>query len=160
MIADSYIECLFPQQGTDPVGLGALRQSVLLDMRNGYFGKDRLGLWLHVWVSYTNNALTSRAGKKVLNDLAKKNGRDFDGTPIIATMSDIDSLYGKGYISKTSRAETDSLRYTICPVVEDPTDGRTAPDQFLAAPLKADRTPIEPAFVTSFESLRLTGDWN
>ena len=47
-IADSFIEYLFPQQGTDPIGLGAFRQSSLLDMRNGYFGKNPLGLWLHV----------------------------------------------------------------------------------------------------------------
>jgi hypothetical protein len=39
-IADSFIEYLFPQQGTDPIGLGAFRQSSLLDMRNGYFGAD------------------------------------------------------------------------------------------------------------------------
>lgn len=158
-IADSFIEYLFPQQGTDPIGLGAFRQSSLLDMRNGYFGKDPLGLWLHVWVNYTPKALTTRAGKKALNDLAKKNGRDFDGTAIIATMSDVDSLFKKGLITKTSRPLTDPLRYAICPVIEDPTDGGIAPDQFLAFPVKADGTPVEPSFLINFESLRTTGNW-
>lgn len=158
-IADSFIEYVFPQAGTDPVGLGALRQSVLLDMRNGYFSGDPLGIWLHVWVSYTDKALNTRAGKKALDAIAKKNGRDLDGTPLIKSVGDIDSLFKKGYVTKITRAETDSLRYAICPVIEDPTDGGIAPDQFLAITLKDDGTPLEPDFLTNFESLRLTGDW-
>ncbi len=50
-------------------------------------------------------------------------------------------------------------RYAICPVIEDPTDGGIATDQFLALPLKANGKPVEPEFLTNFESLRLTGDW-
>jgi hypothetical protein len=158
-IADSRIEYVFPKAGTDPVGLGALRQSVLLDMRNGYFSKDPLGLWTHVWVSYTEKALKTRAGQKALNDIANKNGRDLDGTPIIASTSDIDSLVKKGYIAFTTRALSDSLHYSICPVNNDPTDGGIAPDQFLAITLKTDGTPLEPEFASNFESLRTTGDW-
>jgi len=156
-IADSFIEYLFPVAGTDPIGF-TFRQSSLLDMRNGYFSNDPLGLWLHVWVNYTPKSRTA-AGKKALNAIAKKNGKALDGTPIIATMSDIDSLFSGGYITKTSRADSDPLRYAICPVIEDPTDGGIAPDQFLALPLKTDGTPVEPAFFTNFESLRTTGDW-
>ncbi len=158
-IANSFIEYVFPKAGTDPVGLGALRQSVLLDMRNGYFSNDPLGLWLHVWVSYTPKAFT-KAGKKALNPIAKKNGRDLDGTPIIATTGDIDTLLKGGYIALTERATTDSLRYAICPVIEDPTDGGIAPDQFLAITLKADGTPLEPEFQVNFQSLQTTGDWD
>jgi hypothetical protein len=51
------------------------------------------------------------------------------------------------------------LRYAICPVIEDPTDGGIALDQFLALPLKPDGTPVEPDFLENFESLRTTGDW-
>ena len=83
----------------------------------------------------------------------------FAGTPILATVGDIDSLFKKGYVTKTSRAETDSLRYAICPVIEDPTDGGIAPDQFLAITLKTDGTPLEPAFLSNFQSLQTTGDW-
>jgi hypothetical protein len=156
-IADSFIEYLFAQAGTDPIGF-TFRQSSLLDMRNGYFGGDPLGLWLHAWVNYTSKALTTRAGKIFLNGIAKKSGRALDGTPIIATMSDIDSLLSKGYITITNRRETDPLRYAICPVIEDPTDGGIAPDQFLALPLKTDGTPVEPSFLTNFQSLQTTGD--
>jgi hypothetical protein len=158
-IADSRIEYVFPRAGTDPVGLFDLRQSVMLDMRNGYFGKDPLGLWTHVWVSFTSKALNTKAGKKALADMASKNGYDLDGTPIIASTSDIDSLSRKGYITLIQRALTDPLHYSICPVIKDPTDGGIAVDQFLAITLKDDGTPLEPEFLDNFESLRLTGDW-
>ena len=157
-IADSFTEYLFPQAGTDPIGF-TFRQSSLLDMRNGYFGKDPLGLWIHKWINFTPKALNTRAGKQFLKSMARQNGKSFDGTPIIATTSDIDSLLSKGYITVVTRPESDPLRYAICPVIEDPTDGGIAPDQFLALPLKTDGTPVEPAFLENFESLRTTGKW-
>lgn len=156
--ADKFIAYVFPQAGTDPIGL-TFRQSILLDMRNGYFGNDPIGLWLHVWVSYTSKALTTRDGKKTLDALAAKNGRDLDGTPLIKSTSDIDSLFSKGYITKTSRPPSDPLRYAICLVNADPTDGGIAPDQFLAITLKSDGTPVEPSFLTNFQSLQSTGNW-
>jgi hypothetical protein len=157
-IADSFTEYLFPQAGTDPIGF-TFRQSSLLDMRNGYFGKDPLGLWIHKWVNFTPKALTTRGGKQFLNAMARKNGKSFDGTPIIATLSDIDGLLSKGYVTIQTRPESDPLRYAICPVIEDPTDGGIAPDQFLALPLRTNGAPVEPEFLSNFESLRLTGDW-
>lgn len=157
-IADASPEYVFPRRGTDPLGLGALRQSVLLDMRHGYFSKNKLGLWIHVWVSYTDKALNTPAGKKALADLTKRNGLDLDGTPIIASHSEIDDLHKKGYVTKRTRALDDPLRYAICPVVKDPTDGGIAPDQFLAFTTRPDGQPLEPAFVADFESLRTTGD--
>jgi hypothetical protein len=51
------------------------------------------------------------------------------------------------------------LRYAICPVIKDPTDGGIAPDQFLAITVKPDGTPLEPAFLRNFVSLQQTGDW-
>ncbi|MGH8172770.1 MAG: hypothetical protein ACREPX_06460 [Rhodanobacteraceae bacterium] len=157
-VADSSAEYLFPRRGTDPMGLGAFRQSVVLDMRNGYFSNNKLGLWIHTWVSFTPRALTTRDGARALADLAARNGRDLDGTPIIKTTSDIDSLFSRGYITKSVRPFGDPLRYAICPVVEDPRDGGIAPDQFLAYTVKLDGSPLEPFLVANFESLRLTGD--
>jgi hypothetical protein len=156
-LADSSSEYVFPKRGTNPVGLGAARQSVILDMRNGYFSNNRIGAWIHVWVSYTDKALNTADGLKMMNDLAAKNGRDLDGTAIIRSVSDIDNLSSKGYITKTVRPESDSLRYAFCPVIKDPRDGGIAPDQFLSYPRKADGSPLEPWFVQNFESLRLTG---
>ena len=153
-IANASPEYIFPRQGTDPLGLGALRQSVLLDMRNGYFSNNKLGLWIHVWVSYTPKALTTASGKKALADLAKKNGTDLDGTPIIKSVGDIEDLFKKGYVTKTMRPLEDPLRYAICPVIRDPTDGGIAPDQFLAITVKADGKPLEPQFLNEFLELQ------
>jgi len=157
-IADSSAEYLFPKRGTDPVGLGAFRQSVVLDMRNGYFSNNKLGLWIHTWVSFTNAALNTRDGQRALADLAARNGRDLDGTPIIKTVSDIDNLFSRGYITKTVRPLGDVLRYAICPVNERPRRGGIAPDQFLAYTTNLDGSPLEPYLVANFESLRLTGE--
>lgn len=157
-IAESSVEYVFPRSGTDPVGLGALRQSVMLDMRHGYFSNNKLALWIHVWVSYTAKALGTADGQKTLNDLAQRNGRDLDGTAIIATISEIDNLFSKGYITKKTRPLSDPLRYSICPVVKDPRDGGIARDQFLAITRKPDGSALEPEFLQDFESLRLTGE--
>ncbi len=158
-IADSFTEYLFPQAGTDPIGF-TFRQSSVLDMRHGYFGADPLGLWIHKWVNFTPRALNTRAGRQFLASLASENGTALDGTPIIASTSDIDNLLSQGYITVRTRPTNDSLRYAICPVIKDPTDGGIAQDQFLAITLKPDGTPVEPDFLEAFESLRTTGDWD
>lgn len=158
-IADSFTEYLFPQAGTDPIGF-TFRQSSVLDMRHGYFDADPLGLWIHKWVNFTPRALNTRAGRQFLASLARENGTALDGTPIIASTSDIDNLLSQGYITVRTRPTNDSLRYAICPVIKDPTDGGIAQDQFLAITLKPDGTPVEPDFLEAFESLRTTGDWD
>jgi hypothetical protein len=157
-IADSFTEYLFPQAGTDPIGF-TFRQSSLLDMRHGYFGADPLGLWIHKWVNFTSTALNTPAGRQFLNSLALRNGRSLDGTAIISSLSDINDLLSRGYITLTTRPNNDPSRYAICPVIEDPTDGGIARDQFLAITRKPNGTPVEPSFLENFESLRTTGDW-
>jgi hypothetical protein len=156
-IADASPEYIFPKLGTDPLGLGALRQSVLLDMRNGYFSNNPLGLWIHVWINYTKTGLHSADGIAKQNELAARNGRAADGTAIIATVGEIEELLSKGFVTKTVRPLGDVLRYAICPVVKDPTDGGIARDQFLAYTRDANGNPLEREFFDNFESLRLTG---
>lgn len=158
-IADSTFEYVFPRQGTNPVGLGASRQSILLDLRHGFFSNDKLGIWTHVWVSYSPAALTTAAGQKALADLARHNGTDLDGTPLITSVNDIEDLAKKGYITLTQRPLSDPLHYSICPVVKDPRRGGIASDQFLNITRKADGTPLEPRFLADFESLRTTGEF-
>ena len=65
---------------------------------------------------------------EILADLAERNGLDLDGTPIIATVGDIEDLYELGLVTKRTVPATDGRRYAICPVIEDPTDGGIAPD--------------------------------
>jgi hypothetical protein len=157
-IADASPEYVFPRKGSDPLGL-TMRQSVILDMRNGYFSNNPLGLWIHVWISYTPKAFSTIGGKKELADLARRNGRDLDGTPLIQTVGEIDRLFSLGLVTKRLRPWNDPLRYAVCPVFEDPTDGGIAEDQFLADTVRPDGTPLEPWFRLNFLSLRDTGDW-
>ncbi|MEA2553915.1 MAG: hypothetical protein QOJ65_2091 [Fimbriimonadaceae bacterium] len=156
-IAEKYVEYLFPGRNTDPVGLGALRQSVVLDNSNGYFSANTLGLWLHVWISYTDKAFNTEDGRKMLADLKQKNGLANDGTPIIKTKSEIDNLFSKGFVTKSQR--TDGLRYAICPIIRDPREGGIAKDAFLNFTKKADGTPLEPVFLRAFGNLQLFGTW-
>jgi hypothetical protein len=161
-IADSYIEYVFPRRNQpDPVPLGANRQADILDTRNGYFSNDPLGLWLHVWVSYTDRAFNTADGRKALNDLARKNGLALDGTPIIKTMSDLENLFSKGFAAKRFRNPdgSEGPMYGICPVVKDPTNGGIATDNVLTLVRKPDGTPLEPDFLVNFLSLQTTGRW-
>ncbi len=156
-IADSYVEYIFPQRTADPLGLANARQAVIHANNNGYFSNDNLGLWLHVWVNYTDAAFNTKDGKKALADLAQKNGLALDGTPIIKTTSDLDNLASKGYITRQNR--NDGLRYAVCPEIRDPRKGGIAPDAFLNTARKPDGSFLDPAFSTNFISLQTTGDW-
>jgi hypothetical protein len=158
-IADWSPEYIFPRRGTDPFGLGAIRQPFMLDLRKGYFSKNPLGLWIHVWVNFTDRAFNTAAGQKALSDLARRNGIAIDGTPIIRTASEIDNLFSKGYVTKSVLPFDHPLRYGICPVVKDPTDSGIAMDQFLLTASNTDGTPLIPSIFENFESLRRTGRW-
>lgn len=157
VIADKYAEYIFPSRGSDPVGLGGGRQSALHDTRNGYFSNDPLGLWLHVWVNYTDKAFNTRDGQKALADLTRKNGLAKDGTPFINSASDIDNLFDKGFVTKLTR--NDALRYAVCPEIRDPRDGGIAPDAFFNPALRPDGTLLEPDIYNAFHSLQNTGNW-
>ena len=130
----------------------------MIDLSGGYFSNDPLGLWVHVFVSWTNKIDTTD-GHARLADLARKNGVALDGTPIIKSKSDIDSLAKDGYVTLIKRGTTENGRYFVCPVYKDPTKGAIAPDAFLSTVLRADGTPLpaERGFVTDFRSLQTTG---
>ena len=159
--ADNMILYVFPTRTGNPIGLGNNRQADIVDMRNGYFSNNPLGLWLHVWVSYTDRAFNTSDGKKALADLQKKNGLALDGTPIIKTLSDLDNLLSKGFAAKRFRNPNGSegTMYGICPVIKDPRNGGIAFDNVLTVVRNADGSPLEPAFVTNFNALQTTGDW-
>lgn len=159
--ADNMLLYVFPTRTGNPIGLGNNRQADIVDMRNGYFSNNPLGLWLHVWVSYTDRAFSTADGKKALADLQKKNGLALDGTPIIRTLSELDGLFSKGLAAKRFRNPNGSegTMYGICPVVKDPTDGAIPFDTSLSYVRKPDGTPLEPEFLRQFNSLQMTGDW-
>lgn len=156
-IADSYAEYIFPQRGANPVGIPNGRQSFLHQNNNGYFSNNPLGLWIHVWVNYTDKAFNTKDGQKELDKLARSNGLALDGTPIIKTTSEIDNLYSKGYVTKLTT--NDASRYAICPEIKDPRAGGIAPDAFANFIKRPDGSYLEPELVDAFNRLKATGDW-
>lgn len=160
-IADNMPLYVFPTRTGNPIGLGNNRQADIVDMRNGYFSNNPLGLWIHIWVSYTDRAFNTADGKKALADLQKKNGLALDGTPIIKTLSELDNLFAKGFAAKRFRNPNGSEgpMYGICPVTKDPTDFGIPADTTLNVVRKPDGSPLEPYFVTNFDSLKFTGRW-
>jgi hypothetical protein len=159
-IAEASPVYVFPTHDGDPLGVGNSRQADLVDTSNGYFSNDPLALWVHVFVSYTDKAFNTAAGKKALADLAARNGLSLDGTPIIKTVSDIQNLTKQGFVLQQKRPLDAQGRYFVCPVFKDPRNGAIRPDAFLStvqqngAPLPAERH-----FVDEFNSLQKTGDW-
>lgn len=160
-LADASPVYVFPTLTGDPTSVANNRQADMIDMSHGYFSDNPLGLWVHVFVTWTDKALNTAPGKKALADLAKKNGLALDGTPIIKSQSDLDDLTKKGYVLQTKRSPQTTGRYFVCPVIKDPRHGGIAPDAFLATVRRSDGTPLpaEQAFVTDFNSLQTTGDF-
>ncbi|HEV7646476.1 MAG TPA: hypothetical protein VGO50_21255 [Pyrinomonadaceae bacterium] len=159
-IANSYILYVFPTRTGNQIGLGNNRQADIVDLRGGYFSNDPLGLWLHVWVSYTDAAFNTREGQKQLTQLQRKNGLAADGTPIIKTLSELNNLLDKGLARKRFRNPdgSEGPMYGICPVIKDPTDGGIVVIDTLAQ-VRVNGEPLEPELLRQFDSLRLIGDW-
>lgn len=160
-IANRYTLYVFPTRTGNPIGLGNNRQADIVDLRGGYFSNDPLGLWLHVWISYTPRTFISKDGQKALADLQRRNGTALDGTPIIKTLSELENLLQKGYVAKRFRNPdgSEGTMYGICPVMKDPRRGAIAPGDTLANVKNPDGTPLEPEFVRQFNSLQATGEW-
>jgi hypothetical protein len=152
---------VFPTLTGDPLGVGNSRQADLIDMRHGYFSNNPLGLWVHVFVTWTPKALNTAAGKRALADLKARNGESLDGTPIIKTQSDLDALSAAGYVKLTKRPTTAQGRYFVCPVYKDPRRGAITRDAFLATVRRTDGSPLpaEQGFVDDFNALQTTGEY-
>jgi hypothetical protein len=133
----------------------------MIDLSNGYFSNNRLGIWVHVFVNWTPAAFDTSTGRRTLSKLASRNGLALDGTPVIKQKSQLDDLVGKGLVTLEKRPSTESGRWFICPVLKDPRHGAITPDATLAFVRDATGNPLaaEREFVRQFESLRTTGDW-
>lgn len=160
-IANRYVLYVFPTRTGNPIGLGNNRQADIVDLSNGYFSNDPLGLWIHVWISYTPQAFATAQGKRALNDLAQRNGLALDGTPIIKTLSELNNLLSKNLVAKRFRNPdgSEGPMYGICPVMKDPRRGAITTGDTLAYVRKPDTTPLEPEFLRQFTSLQTTGEW-
>lgn len=160
-IANRYILYVFPTRTGNPIGLGNNRQADIVDLSGGYFSGDPLGLWLHVWISYTPNAFNTKDGQKALADLQRRNGTALDGTPIIKTKSELENLLSKGFAAKRLRNPdgSEGPMYGICPVIKEPRNGGIAPADTLAYVRNPDGTPLEPELLRQFTSLQQTWNW-
>lgn len=160
-LANRYVLYVFPTRTGNPIGLGNNRQADIVDLSNGYFSNDPLGLWIHIWISYTPNAFNTKDGQKALADLQRRNGTALDGTPIIKTKSELENLLSKGFAAKRFRNPdgSEGPMYGICPVMKDPRRGAITTGDTLAYVRNPDGTPLEPEFLRQFNSLQTTGEW-
>lgn len=104
-IANHYRAFIFPKRSGDPLSpaLPNRRQDNVFDTRDGYFSNNPLGLWVLVFVSYTDEALYSLKGMSALRRIAERNGVDLDGTPILRTADEIDGLAQAGLVQLRTR---------------------------------------------------------
>jgi hypothetical protein len=154
-IAETYNVYEFPRAGNPQFGVFPKRQDLIADLRNGYFSNDPLGIWRINLVRFTAAALNTPAGQAALADLRGRNGVDVDGTPIVKTLDEVQSLAQNGYVTiETPPMSGSGFRWFFCPVIEDPRDGAIAPDAFLTVTQNSDA----PAFVALFNCLQRTGD--
>lgn len=110
VIADEYRAFVFPKRDGLPLSPAPFnrRHDNVFDTRGGYFSNNPLGLWIVTFVSFTDEALNTREGRRELAKYAEKNGVDLDGTPILTSASDIDNLADKGLVMLRTRAEDGS----------------------------------------------------
>lgn len=106
-LANEFRAFFFPKTNGLPLSpaLPNRRQDNLFDTRGGYFSNNPLGLWVLIFVSYTDKALNTERGQRELAKMAEKNGVDLDGTPIITSASEIENLADKGLVLLRSRAQ-------------------------------------------------------
>lgn len=109
-VANDFRAFIFPKRSGEPLSPAPpnRRQDNVFDTRNGYFSNNPLGLWILVFVSYTDLALNTQEGQTALAELAAKNGLDLDGTPIVKSASDIDGLAAHGLVQLRTRAQDGS----------------------------------------------------
>ena len=154
---------IFPRAGGVATEILPKRQEDLIDLRHGYFSGNPLGLWVFVFVHYTEAALATPAGQEALADLADRNGVDADGTPVIATLGEIESLADDGFIALVRRATdgSEGPPWSVCPVLEDPRGGAIAIDAFLAFTTgpTGEHLPSLAEFINEFGCLKHIHDW-
>jgi len=162
-IADKYPIYVFPEAGTNSVGINEKRQEDLMPLDQGYFSNNPLGLWVLLFVNYDAKALKTKAGAKVADDLRRKNGVDRDGTPLIKSQSDLEKARKAGIVT-VSRRKADGTQgaiWSVCPAYKDPRRGAIAPDAFLAV-IRDDVGNVISSSLdiwNAFDSLQKTGEW-
>ena len=136
------------------------RQAAVIDVDESYFDKNRIGISAVFLVEYTDRIFT-KSGQAALQLLASRNGLSVDGTPIIKTAKELESLSSDGLVTIRLAGPENSDRqpYAIAKVIQHPELGAIAPDAFLLYTKKADGDPLaaEAHMITKFECLKAGG---
>jgi hypothetical protein len=108
--ANKFRAFLFPKRSAGQLcpAPSCRRQDNVFDTTMGYLSNNPLGLWRITFVSYTHAALTTVKGKAALAQLARRNGTDLDGTPVIKRLSEINELERNGFVLLRQRNEDGS----------------------------------------------------
>ena len=155
-IAETYNVYEFPRAANPPFAVFPKRQDLIADLRNGYFSSNPLGVWRINIVRFTPAATGTPAGQQALAALAALHGHDIDGTPIIRTLDEVESLRARGFVTIDIPPMDGSggFRWFFCPILKDPRNGAIAPDAFLTVTQDASA----PEFTQLFNCLQQTGD--
>ena len=110
VLANKFRAFIFPLKDGEPLlpKPSNRRQDNLFDTEMEYFNVNPLGLWRLVFVRYTEAATNTVFGRRILREMANRNGRDLDGTPIIKRVREIDDLDALGLIQLQVRADDGS----------------------------------------------------
>jgi len=106
-IANRRMAFIFPIRRSDGTyilspALSNRRQDNIFDTSGGYLGQDPLGLWILEFVELTDFG-TSPAGQKILAPFAQKHGIGTDGTPVVETLDEINTLAQQGVFKLVTR---------------------------------------------------------
>jgi len=128
----------------------------------GYFCDDLLGAWILTYFWYTVNPLTEPSTTtcgKVFANIAAKNGKNLDGTPVILTAHELnDELEANGCGAEGQEAVDGTDKgavWLICPAIPDPRNGAIASDAFLD--VATHNSLLDPFVSNNFACLQTTG---
>jgi hypothetical protein len=133
------------------------RQAAMISIDENYATKNPLGVAAVIMVEFTDRIFTS-IGQRRMNILRDRNGASLDGTPIIRTAKELESLTLEGYVRQRQADETNSERtpFAVARALEAPQGGSITPDAFLVYVTQGDgqALPAEQKIVTYFECLQ------
>lgn len=152
-LAHLYPLYIFPSAS----GKTVFRQAHLINLRDGYFEKNYLGLSVQVVIEFTDR-INTKDGQREMAALGARNGFSIDGTPIIKTALEIEDLTQKNYITQKIKGLDNPAEpsYAVAKVLQNPERGAITPDAFLLnnLGLKAEQN-----FIEQFECLQKKGNW-
>lgn len=136
-IANTFPIYMFPSQSRN-VGD---RQAPIIDTLEGYFQKNVLGLGVAMLVQFKDSVSLTQADVSYLEELAKRNGRSADGSPIIRTVGELEQLQRRDLVSITPRDLDGSQSFIVGKVIQFPEYAITS-DAFLIYTRDAQENPI------------------